>query len=126
MPLRACFKNLVRKRTGRAAEIVHQQFIINLVYICRSAFALENADQPQDHLPFFRTVLLLREYRVAVPRMVAIRKLRERYIVMRIFQRRCSRQNHIGMARGFVQVNIQAHHEFQLLHCGTKTLAVRR
>ena len=69
--------------------------------------------QLEQGFPFRRLADCTLECGCAVARVVAPGELRERHVVMHVFQRRGCGQDHIRMARGLVQVDVQAEHEVQ-------------
>ena len=99
--------------------------VVQRVGIGLRATATDNRGQLQQGLPFFWLALRWRKHGWAVAGMVAPRQLGEGHVVMHVFQWREAGQDDVGMARGFVQVNVQADHEVQLVQRGRQARAVR-
>ena len=97
----------------QALRLVSKLGVVQRAGIQAAALATRDGGQSQQGFPFLRLIRRRVKHRRAVACMVAPGQLRKRQVVMQVFQRRQPGQDHIGMARGLVQVNVHADHEIQ-------------
>ena len=64
-----------------------------------------------------------RQHRGAEPRRVAPRQLRERDVVVHVLERRQPGQDHVGVPRGLVEVDVDADHQRQLVRAPRRAAA---
>ena len=120
------FNDFLGSVTKLALRVFGKLGVVQRIGVHIRAFALGNGGQFQEGLPFLGLIESSGQHRRAVARMVAPGELRKRHVVMQVLQRRDAGQDHIGMARGLVEVNVHADHEVQRIQRLGQTRAVGR
>ena len=109
-----------RLHQGRDHQVVDER------RVGRGARALQHEREPGQHLPLVGLVLVEGEHRLAVVGHVAQRELEQRQVVVALLQRGGRREDHVGVAGGLVDVDVDRHHALEVGQRGVEACRVRR
>jgi hypothetical protein len=109
-----------------APYIFGEQLLIDGTGIVGHCKALRDGGQAQQGLPLGMLTGRTREHGRTEPRMVHPRHLRVGHVVVKILQGRRTGEDDIRVARGLVQVDVHADHEFQAFEGTRQPSAIGR